>query len=492
MFTKTPEQEKINEIAKTGIDIIIQAFAGTGKTSTLKVLSKESLKLKTSLYIAFNKTIAEEAKQSFPEWVDCRTVHSLAYQAIVRGTGYGKKGRLVGYYDYKEITASLSSLLSNYSEDEAFLIVGNIVELIKEFCQSADFKLCDFVPAYIDGREEFCSISEVPYIDMCKHVWEQMVKLNGGIKITHDIYLKLYQLSKPDLSKDYQVIYLDEMQDSNPVTLDIFFRQKDKCQLIGVGDKFQGIYAWRGAHNAMSSIDEDASFTILPLTYNFRFNQSLADKANILLSYMGADNTIKGLGTKTTVDNEAVLVRTNFTLFNRLIQAYNEQKKVFAVADLKDLFSQIYTARALMFTKKGDKPNYGLYPHKKIASFNSYAELCKSKEPEIIRLVKLLNSVPDMHQTIVNIKSILVESEEEADLVLVTGHKSKGREWDKVTLTNDFLPRIDEDSDDSWEEILQQFIDCQGMNLCYVAMTRARVELVLTEEWESFLLTLTY
>ena len=365
-----------------------------------------------------------------------------------------------------------------------YQVISNVQELIREFCQSSYFILRLFVLEYMKGNLEFDSEMEKEYIDMADHLWKSMTDKKANWKISHDIYLKLFQLSKPDLSSKYKLILLDEMQDSNPVTLDIFYRQQGKVQLIGVGDKYQGIYAWRGAVDAMLSVPE--GFITKYLSTNFRFNQDLADQANHILSYMGEEKGITGRGNLTEITSKAVLVRNNSTLFNFLIQAANEGKKVFAIADLKDLFSQMYTAASLLSCKKGEKPKFGPYPHKKIAAYYTWKELVTDKSPDVRKIANLVAKCkPNVHVAITKAKSCLVENEELANITLVTGHKSKGREWDEVTLSNDFLPVVGEYN--TIEEKIGEFISEQGMNLCYVAITRARVKVNLTPEWEDFL-----
>ena len=477
---KTQEQKEIISSAKKGNNIIIQAFAGCAKTSTLKMLS--TVICKETLYIAFNSEIASEARKDFPEWTDCRTVHSIAYEYIVKGTKY--RPRLSGFYPFQEAKKILSSYIDIYEEETQYMIISNVQELIKEYCQSSCFKLCDFVKGYIKGNVEFAEDMEEEYINMSNHLWNCLTNKQETWKIGHDLYLKMFQLSKPDLSNKYKIILLDEMQDSNPVTLDIFYRQQGKVQLIGVGDKYQGIYAWRGAVDAMLSVPE--GFITKYLSTNFRFNQDLADQANRILSYMGEEKGITGMGNLTELTSKAVLVRNNSTLFNYLIQAANEGKKVFAIADLKDLFSQMYTAASLLYCKKSEKPKFGPYPHKKIAAYSTWKELVADKSPDVRKIANLVAKCqPTVHAAITKARSCLVENEELADITLVTGHKSKGREWDEVTLSNDFLPVVGEY--DTIEEKIGEFISEQGMNLCYVAVTRARVKVNLSPEWEDFL-----
>ena len=60
----------------------VVAYAGAGKTTTLKLIG-ERLRGR-GLYLAFNKAIANDARAKFPGHVDCRTFHSLAYRHVPR------------------------------------------------------------------------------------------------------------------------------------------------------------------------------------------------------------------------------------------------------------------------------------------------------------------------------------------------------------------------------------------------------------------------
>src|SRR5712692_4853762 len=61
--------------------ITVNAFAGTGKTSTLEAFARAKPD-KRMLYVAFNKAIQTEAEGRFPGNVECRTTHSLAMRAV--------------------------------------------------------------------------------------------------------------------------------------------------------------------------------------------------------------------------------------------------------------------------------------------------------------------------------------------------------------------------------------------------------------------------
>ena len=75
----TGEQEAILDAAVSGATVAISAAAGSGKTSTLRMIAEARPKSRM-LYLAFNKAIQVEADGSFPPNVTCKTAHALAYR----------------------------------------------------------------------------------------------------------------------------------------------------------------------------------------------------------------------------------------------------------------------------------------------------------------------------------------------------------------------------------------------------------------------------
>src|SRR5215472_3320898 len=76
----TDEQLEALEHFKSGRPLKITAFAGAGKTTTLELLARS--RRARGAYLAFNKSTAEEASQRFPGTTNCRTTHSMAWQAV--------------------------------------------------------------------------------------------------------------------------------------------------------------------------------------------------------------------------------------------------------------------------------------------------------------------------------------------------------------------------------------------------------------------------
>jgi hypothetical protein len=88
----TDEQHAICQAARdldAGSSLKIQAFAGTGKTTTLAAIA-ESLARRKFLYLVFNRAAADEAERKMPSNVMVRTAHALAFRRV----GYVYRSRL--------------------------------------------------------------------------------------------------------------------------------------------------------------------------------------------------------------------------------------------------------------------------------------------------------------------------------------------------------------------------------------------------------------
>ncbi len=367
MFKPTKEQEVCTELAQSNDMLKINACSGSGKTSTLVQIANKLTE--KSLYLAFNKNMAEEASGKFPDHVTCMTTHSLAYRSI--GHKYRHKlqrpyGKYVNvawtgkeiatYFKIKDFTISEEQHINNS-------FIGLIVkDTVKRFESSADEDiLSKHIPySYIKDLERkyedldtnyFCNL----ILDYAEELWNDRIDTKSKVLATHNTYLKLFQLSKPDLST-YGIIYSDESQDVNSVTLDIVMQQKDNCKLIFVGDKYQQIYAWNGSINTLQNLDCKEG----KLTKSFRYGQRIANIATAVLNgemvITGNENVDTIIGTQDVVNYKkpyTMLFRTNMSLITTAVQLLSEgKKKVNVNIDVRDFISSLFSAIAL---HNGDK-----------------------------------------------------------------------------------------------------------------------------------------
>ncbi|NXI04389.1 FBH1 helicase, partial [Pachycephala philippinensis] len=270
----THEQQRIlNHKIEPGQTVKIMAFAGTGKTSTLVKYAEKFSELKF-LYVAFNRAMAEKGKRVFPRNVTCKTFHSLAFGSV--GRHYKDKGKL----NFSKMSVFSISFLLRNREGQSLFVRGKMVsQTLKNFFSSSDEEICEeHTPLWFEnthGQMQLVSQEEKKILlEEARQIWHNMKKLDGDVdkryKMTCDGYLKLWQLSKPQLL-GYDAIFVDEAQDCTPAIVDIV--QSQKCGKILVGDPHQQIYTFRGAVNTLYVVPHTHVFY---LTQSFRFGPEIA------------------------------------------------------------------------------------------------------------------------------------------------------------------------------------------------------------------------
>ncbi|EKC7220126.1 ATP-dependent helicase [Salmonella enterica] len=456
-YSDTPEQAAV--IAWHGKRLVVGAFAGTGKTTTLRRFAEQNPD-ERMLYIAYNRAIRDEAQQKFPYNVTCRTSHQLAFAAT--GKHFGP--RITGNLKVTDIARALNS--------KNWRLAGNVLFTLNHFMSSADEQI---MVIHTPGEEELSVEELAQTLAAARQVWLMMTARRGYFPVTHDTYLKLYQLSRPNLSSRYSTILFDEAQDANPVTSAIVLNQS--CRVVLVGDPHQQIYRFRGADNAMNAPDLDGSDRLW-LTHSFRFGPEVANVANRLLALKGETRKVTGKGgpdrvvetLPRTCGHRAVLHRTVCGVIGTALHYSLAEKKVYWVGGMEsyrveDLLDLYWLSVDLPERMKKDtlKQNY-----------RDYAEYCEVAEetgdPEMKQSMNILDQffpLPDRLKTLWHQR---VEDEREADVTVCTAHRSKGLEWDTVKLYDDFADILDPEMPADKRD--------DELNLLYVATTRARRTLV--------------
>src|SRR3977135_1270051 len=83
--TPTEEQDVIiRKVKESSSNIVINALAGTGKTTTLEMVQASS-RQQPVLYLAFNTKVAKEAEEKFSSTTTVRTLNSLGHRVWAQG-----------------------------------------------------------------------------------------------------------------------------------------------------------------------------------------------------------------------------------------------------------------------------------------------------------------------------------------------------------------------------------------------------------------------
>ncbi|MFB7275407.1 UvrD-helicase domain-containing protein [Streptomyces sp. NPDC056244] len=470
----TVEQEEAVEVMIAGEHFVIQAGAGTGKTTTLVMLAR-AVAGQRGMFLAFNRPVVNEASRRFPGYVQCRTGHSLAMKAIGHrygsrlgqprepswrvGERLGIRQRMVARLGERTLTHKTISYVA--------------LQTLTRFCHSADAEITARHVPRLRGlddsyRGDLARIA-LPY---ARRAWQDVQDPAGKlVRFDPNHALKIWALTEPRLRGDF--LLLDEAQDTNPVMEKVFNAQRAHAQLIMVGDSAQAIYGWRGARDVMTGFEGRQ----LTLSQSFRFGQRLADEANRWLAIVGSPLRLRGtpaigtrIGPADTVD--ALLCRTNGGAIAEIFKLLDEGTRV-ALAGGKKALTEL--AKAAGALKSGLRAS-----HPDLVLFRNWGELVEYAEddPDGADLLPLVEVIEKHGAEKVLAAMEQLHLEHEAEVTISTAHRAKGREWPQVRIAADFREPLTRERDLEGNNIPGP-IALDDARLAYVAVTRARKHLDL-------------
>lgn len=478
----TEEQQRCIDAFRTGENVTIRAYAGTGKTSVLKLIGASNNR--RGLYLAYNRKIADEASATFAPNIDCRTTHQIAYRAMASEWGSDAlRRRLNGPRVSAVETARILGAGKQYLRLEGFALSPTqlsriAMETVQRFCYSGDDDInAGHVPGVkrVDMPRDRADLAE-RVLPLARQAWSDLSRPDGALRFQHDHYLKIFCLLRPTLHYDYALV--DECQDSNGATTALLQRQS--IQIVAVGDTFQQLYSFRGAVDSMDSFN---SVHDEALTVTWRFGEAVSSEANKWLALLGATKRIqpadpsrkselRALGD----DADAVLCRTNSAAVGEVVTALAAGKKVAVVGGGDDVVAFARAAEELK--------TRGRSSHRDLFTFSSWLEVeTYAEESHEGRDLKVWVGLIEKHGTDGLIKAMsacttfglkgqdAVEAERRADLLVSTAHGAKGMEWARVRISEDF--EKSRPKEDLRTGITPPLSRPEAM-LAYVAVTRAK------------------
>ncbi len=476
----TPEQDACVALYQTKEAFKVEAVAGSGKTTTVRIMA-EADESRRALYLAFNKAAADEASSKMPDNTTCRTTHSIAYRAIIGGNEnmrsklsrppynpatYFTTGNPAGTIKEIKMLAKVKDILGANK-----LVISRIAkQTVACFEASAEKEIREkHIPyAELVKLEKKAQVLETGFsVSMCKKqivacaktLWDARINERNSVVMTHDTYLKLYQLSNPVL--DYDVIFLDEAQDTSDCVIDIVQQQVGRgVQVVCVGDTYQSIYGWRGAVNALAKIDTKST----PLSQSWRYGPEVAEVATHILdgamNVKGAPHLDTKVGKVDTSKPYTQLFRTNIKLIQQGVKLIRTGVNVRMDVDVRGYVKLLESMVALKYNRPKE------VKHEDVVIHSSWEDLLEEAQA-VGGELKLLSGLVEKGNVEEVLNTLQVHSNpRKAHVILTTAHKSKGMEYEQVILADDFMDVYDED---------KNYITPSDMerNLLYVAATRA-------------------
>ena len=497
-FTPSKYQEKFFDFVQHGVgNAVIEAAAGSGKSSTCVAAMKLIPKDQKCLFIAFNKSIADELNERLKSRSNCvaRTTHSLGFLMLRRNLGSDIE---VDEYKYRKFVKNNIGSLTTASEfirtkQQAEEYIDNITMLI-------DFSRFNLAQSEKEINEIAQKYSIPVSFDECaitRKCLEWGKEHTETIDYTDMVWLPV-ELSLAPIGLTYDWVFFDEAQDASLCTIQLFLKCiKRGGRFVSVGDKNQSVNMFAGSsEDAFDFMKNYPNTTFFELPITYRCAKNIVAFANQLVPNMfareGAPDGaivqnchIKDIkeGDMVLCRSKAPLVRLYVKLLRKNINCYikgsdiganliNELEKIdkeVLNADLSgdgvfvQLWDKFFTERNKLIQTRGlDYDD---------ATLSSYM----MEKYDVINTLLILS---EKHKT----KSDLIQhireifQEDSKGVCLSTIHKAKGLEADNVyILCHSTMPSKLAVRD--WEKLQEQ-------NLMYVAYTRAKNLLGFVSEKE--------
>lgn len=438
--------------------IAVNAYAGCTKSSTMleyiKAHPNENI-----TFLVYNKSMEMEFKQRAKDTTNANisTIHSLAYKWFTNK--YGKRAfKNISVVDVKNVLKSRME----YSQ----------LSLIKFYY---DMYLCSDVE---DPRElQTLSDDDKHLLPFVKRLFDYYVNSDT---IQHNVYLKLFQLSKEKI--DCDTLIVDEFNDVNMCMLSIVVNNLDKKVLV-VGDSLQNLNSFNYTVDGLSIMIKKYKFKEYSLTMSFRVSEDVASVTSRYLSYM-YDDTIRFHGNKHTKFAKIDLTRA--TKDNQVHLLCRNR-----LGGLIEVLKVLSVNKNKKFYYVGGIDSFGLKDIERIHQYNGtiyiggekfhISQLRKMlnddiKDPEISKAVSLYDFGKKYDEFLPLLRFTETTNKDEADIIVQTAHSSKGLTVKNVYLASDFKPIeiIKKEMllmKESGNEYLYNVAKSE-INLLYVGMTR--------------------
>jgi DNA helicase-2/ATP-dependent DNA helicase PcrA len=485
----TAEQERIfTFIKKRHENILIRAYAGTGKTSTIVEAVNLLPKDKNIMFLAFNKHIQEELKSKLNEGIRCYTTYGIGTGAIKR-----KYGDSIQFDEFKadkiiQKKAKSWGLDDEFNDEEAINFYLNSIKKLCNLCRLTLTNKPEYVP-YIADRYDV-NLKKPKDIKRVLKVLDEMSVNRDTYDFTDMIYLPAIDNGIWFFPQDY--VFVDEVQDLNRCQIKIVEKvlKKDRIskkitgRLISVGDFFQGVYGFNAAdEKSFEWFEKFQNTKILPLSVSFRCSQNVIREAQKIVPDIKAlpdapDGIVRdGSVLAEAQSGDFVLCRTTMPLVKLFFEFLTQKKKAIIKGSdigvhLIELIGKINTIEKLVTFweaelakfKKDLKADGILNPYE----HSGYTAL-EDKVMTLLFLARLTDSIEGLKNSIRTIFTDEIQG-----IVLSTVHRIKGLESNRVFIIRpDLLPMKNVKG---WQYIQEQ-------NLFYVAITRARLELIYDRTW---------
>lgn len=523
-FAPSPQQAAIFlEVQLAPTNLLIEAVAGAGKTTTLVEVCK--FISGNAVFLAFNKKIATDIGLKLrAAGIEERTVKASTFHAA----GFAAWRREApGVRVNDEKSDQLMDELKVPQHLRAF--VSTLASLAKQAVYGVAFRP--------QGRDDWLDM--IDYYDVSDKLTPGATTLDQqaaeGIDWTERLLVESVNRADQLIDFDdmiwvplvrgvrfwqYDWVLVDEAQDTNAarrMMAESMLRSGGR--LIAVGDRHQAIYGFTGADaDALDLVATTFGCKHMPLTTTYRCPKAVVRHAQQWVSHIEAaesapEGTVRTI-TKTEFEHQYLTERDNlgeikirpsdailcrntkplvqlaFDLIRRKIPCHVEGREIG-----KGLLALARRWRSAQTIGQLEEKLHEYRATERTRLHNKKAKLgvIEDKVDTLFVLMEQLDPTDTVWSLEQIVNDLFQDStgQQRPSVTLSTVHKAKGREWDRVFLLgrDELMPS---------KYAVQPWQQEQERNLCYVAVTRAKRELieictlsappedyVTTKEWET-------
>ena len=459
-------------------NLIIDAVAGSGKSTTIVNALKLIPSDKQVLFLAFNKAIVEELKIKIGniENVEVKTLHSLGASAVMKTlksnlsndkyTSWVNNG--VKFGSLAPIYKISSEQFSDWKQNITKLIDLGRVNLIANSKELEDLAykhnidiLDNEVDIAIKGIQ--WGERETNIIDFTDMIYFPNVK-----------QIKMFQ---------YDWVFIDECQDLNAAQRNLFLKcLKPNGRFVAVGDPRQAIYGFAGADVESFNLLKRLENTVkIPLSVCYRCDSSIINLAKEIVPQIEArDNAPLGIVDRNSKiedvkDGDMILCRLSAPLVKLCMSYISSGIKAYVkgrdiginlinmikktnLNQIEDVKNKLEVELSRIIKKTMTKQNCTEVEAMETNIYKTYEDKLKT--------IEILSEGLITSQEVID-RMNLIFSDNNSGICLSTIHKSKGLENERVFI-------ICEDKLYLKHCMKVPWMAEQERNLVYVAITRAK------------------
>lgn len=482
----SPQQLAIfEEFAEGTGNVVVEARAGTGKTTTaLEALAQCGAGSET-MVVAFNASIAREMKERVSARgmrVDVQTLHAYGLRQVrsaMRGSNLEVAGdRLSKIYRdiWPDATDREKRNAASKLSSRARSSLCDVHDSAALFDLAMREDLVDIEEGDEDGSAHRSTVAAIAAVVSDALTQQLTAMRNRTIREVDFDDMVWLPVAAGLKCWTYRTVVVDEAQDLSSGQLELVKRARTtRGRVIAIGDPKQAIYGFRGANSqSISHIIREMDARVLPLTVTYRCAKSIVTEANRYVpDYQAAadakEGTVRHLGEAamftTAGPGDFILSRTNAPLLRLCLAFYKANRRARiegrdvgkALAALVEK-SHRHTVEDFLdwldrWAEKQIQRKLRKDPDADVSEINDKRDCLEAVAEGANTLDELVN----------RLENLFGDRVSEGEITLSSVHRAKGSERHRAFLLWDtFRPHQNDEE----------------QNLAYVAITRAKDDLI--------------